>query len=111
MGGAGGSIQKRPTFAYNSALDAWQPNIDIISTSVGAPDICKIGLGGSIGSALASNANVFTKMDSSSLNFGDNWRFRMHITGDVDTPLDIRHDARRLFRRYHEHGRAKYYHP
>jgi hypothetical protein len=63
--------------------------IDIVATSVGAPDISKIGLGGSIGSTLASNANVFTQINSSSLNFGDSWRFRMHITGDVDTPWTL----------------------
>ena len=84
VGGAGGIMEKRPTFAYNSALDAWQPNIDIVTTSGGATDVAKIALGGSIGSTLQSNANVFTKMDSSSLNFGDSWRFRMNVTGNDD---------------------------
>jgi hypothetical protein len=92
VGGAGGTIGRRPTFAYNSVLDAWEPNIDIVATSDSATDVAVVNTqSGSIGSTLASDANVFTKMDSSSLNFGDSWRFRMHITGDNDDVVELEH--------------------
>jgi hypothetical protein len=70
-------VARRPTLAYNSTLDAWQPNIDIIARGVGAEDIAKLSLDGSVMSSRAEDANVFTKMTSTTFNFSNLWRFAL----------------------------------
>jgi hypothetical protein len=83
VGGPGGSIAKRPNFNYSSTYDAWQPNIDIVNKGPSATDIAKMSLDGSLVSTLVANANVFTKIDSSSINFGDKWRFKHDTVNDT----------------------------
>jgi hypothetical protein len=75
----GGStmVARRPTLAYNSTLDAWQPNIDIVARGTGADDIAKLSLDGSVMSSRAEDANVFTKMTSTTFNFSNLWRFAL----------------------------------
>ena len=70
-------VARRPTLAYNSTLDAWQPNIDIVARGTGADDIAKLSLDGSVMSSRAENANVFTKMTSTTFNFSNLWRFAL----------------------------------
>lgn len=70
-------VARRPTLQYNASLDAWQPNIDIVATGVGAEDMAKMGLDGSVMSTRADDANVFTKMTSTSFNFSNMWRFAL----------------------------------
>jgi hypothetical protein len=70
-------VARRPTLAYNSLLDAWQPNIDIVARGAGAEDIAKLSLDGSVMSSRAEDANDFTKMTSTTFNFSDLWRFAL----------------------------------
>jgi hypothetical protein len=48
-------VARRPTFTYSSDLDAWQPNIDIVAKGVGAEDIARISIDGSVMSSRAED--------------------------------------------------------
>jgi hypothetical protein len=76
-------VARRPTLAYNSDLDAWQPNIDIVAKGVGAEDIARISVDGSVMSSRAEDANVFTKMTSTTFNFSNMWRFALNPVNDT----------------------------
>jgi trimeric autotransporter adhesin len=80
IGGEGGLIPLRPNLVYSSSDNAWQPNIDIITKGA---EIARINTAGYFVSTLASNASLFTKVDSSTVNFSDKWRFKYDDEGDV----------------------------
>lgn len=89
LGGPGGSIDTtRPTLTYNSTANAWQPNIDIIAKSDTATDIAKLDTDGFLVSTLVSDANIFTKIDSTTINFGDKWRFKHDTVNDT---IELQH--------------------
>jgi len=80
IGGPGGAIAVRPTLVYSSADDAWMPNIDFITKGT---ETASMNIEGFFVSSLTSDANVFTKVDSSTVNFSDKWRFAYDSVGDV----------------------------
>jgi hypothetical protein len=88
IGGAGGSISKRPELVYSSTLEAWQPNIDILTKGPSALDIARMTLDGHFVSTSVADGNVFTKMDSTSINFGNSWRLQ-HNT--LDDTMELQH--------------------
>jgi hypothetical protein len=88
VGGPGGSIEERPHFIYDSDLHAWTPNVDIVVKSGSGPDVATLDTAGYLMSANAANSSVFTKIDSTSMNFGDKWRFKYYHTAEDDHEAD-----------------------
>lgn len=87
IGGTG--ITTRPELLYTSAYGgAWQPNIDIVTKGPDATDYATMDIDGHFISTAMANANVFTKMDSTSVNFGNGWRLQ-HNT--VDDTMELQH--------------------
>jgi hypothetical protein len=82
IGGAGGTINTRPELVYSHGLGAWQPNIDIVTRSLPDTQIAKMDATGYFMSSAALGSNVFTRMDSTSVNFGNSWRFSLNYVND-----------------------------
>jgi hypothetical protein len=83
IGGEGGTINTRPELVYNSTLEAWQPNIDLVTKGPNATDIARMYTDGYFRSSTVANANIFTQVDSTSVNFGDKWRFHHDVANDT----------------------------
>jgi len=83
IGGAGGSIAARPELVYNHSLTAWQPNIDIVTKSSVATNIARMDTDGHFISSSVANSNIFTQVDSTSVNFGNKWRFHHDVANDA----------------------------
>ena len=78
----------RPELVYSSTLDAWQPNIDIVTKGLPAAEIATMGVDGRLASRSVANTSVFTMVDSTSINFGDSWRFHLNSVNDT---MELQH--------------------
>jgi len=88
IGGGGGIIATRPELVYNAIFEAWQPNIDILTMGPLATDSARMVTDGHFISSSVADANVFTKMDSTSINFGNKWRLQLN---SVDDTMELQH--------------------
>jgi len=88
IGGGGGMIATRPELVYNSLFGAWQPNIDIIPKGPSATDSARMVTDGHFISSSVADANIFTKMDSTSINFGNKWRLQLNSSDDT---MELQH--------------------
>ena len=88
IGGPGGLIAVRPELVYSSTYDAWQPNIDIVAKGGASVDIAKMDTDGYFMSSNVATPSIFTKINSTSINFGDKWRFQHDTVNDT---MELQH--------------------